>query len=180
MSREEIIAKLQEHHMAFIHCIELMEDDQFNFAKEGKWNAGQTLDHLSRAVGALDKALMLPKFLFAGLFGKSNRPSKSYEALVMRYGEKLAAGGKAHGRYLPEKISFDSRQKACLALQKSIGRICNRLNGYSEMQLDEYILPHPLLGKITIREMMYFTCYHAEHHRRIMLRDMQELKSASS
>ena len=171
MNREEIIAKLKDHHTTFIRTVESLNEDEFNFAKEGKWNAGQTLDHLSRAVGALDKALMLPKFLFAGLFGKSNRPSKSYEALVMKYREKLAAGGKAHGRYLPKKISFTGRQKAFSALQKSIERICNRLGNYSEMQLDEYILPHPLLGKITMREMMYFTCYHAEHHRQIILRD---------
>jgi hypothetical protein len=27
------------------------------------------------------------------------------------------------------------------------------------------VLPHPLLGKLTIREMLYFTVYHGEHHR---------------
>jgi hypothetical protein len=25
-------------------------------------------------------------------------------------------------------------------------------------------MPHPLLGKITAREMIYFTVYHSEHH----------------
>ena len=30
--------------------------------------------------------------------------------------------------------------------------------------LDVYILPHPLLGKVTLREMLYFTIHHNEHH----------------
>ena len=35
---------------------------------------------------------------------------------------------------------------------------------FSEDEIDTYILPHPLLGKLTIREMIYFTIYHVEHH----------------
>ena len=34
----------------------------------------------------------------------------------------------------------------------------------SEHKLDRCILPHPLLGKLTLREMIYFTIYHMEHH----------------
>jgi hypothetical protein len=35
------------------------------------------------------------------------------------------------------------------------------------------ILPHPLLGKITIREMLYFTAYHVQHHENIIKRDLK-------
>ena len=41
------------------------------------------------------------------------------------------------------------------------------LEKYSESDLDLIILPHPLLGKITLREMMYFTIYHVQHHQKI-------------
>ena len=47
---------------------------------------------------------------------------------------------------------------------KKIERLVLNINNYSEQQLDTFILPHPLLGKVTLREMMYFTIYHAEHH----------------
>jgi hypothetical protein len=30
--------------------------------------------------------------------------------------------------------------------------------------LDEYLLPHPLIGKLTIREILYFTIYHNLRH----------------
>ncbi len=171
MTRAEIIQHLKGNHEEFITTIESLLETQFNFAPEGKWNAGQTLDHLYRAVSTLSMGMMLPKFSFATLYGVSNRPSKSYDDLVKKYQQKLTEGGKAHGRYLPEKISFANQQRAHAALRKAVNSICKNLDGYSEAQLDHYILPHPLLGKITIREMMYFTMYHAEHHRKIILRD---------
>ncbi len=174
MNKDEIIQHLQDNHKAFNNCIASLSEEQFNFAAEGKWNAGQTLDHLHRAVEALNTALILPKFSLALLFGKANRSSKTYEDLVKKYQGKLADGGKAHGRYLPKKIAHSKQQKTEAALQKSVSSICNHISSFSEEQLDQYILPHPLLGKITMREMMYFTMYHAEHHRAIVLRDTME------
>lgn len=172
MTKEEILATLKSNHEAFINCIESLNERQFNFALEAKWNAGQTLDHLNRAVSTLSLAMGLPKFTFSLLYGKANRKSKTYDELVAKYQQKIAEGGKAHGRYLPTKISFSNQQKTIAALRKSLNSICKNVNDYSETQLDTYILPHPLLGKITMREMMYFTMYHAEHHRKIVLRDL--------
>ena len=34
----------------------------------------------------------------------------------------------------------------------------------SEKDLDKYILPHPLLGRMPLREMLFFTIYHTQHH----------------
>jgi len=39
---------------------------------------------------------------------------------------------------------------------------------WKEPQLDQYIAPHPLLGKITLRELCYFTIYHTKHHLNII------------
>jgi hypothetical protein len=81
---------------------------------------------------------------------------------------KLEEGGKAHGIYLPTKVSFSNQKKTENSLEKLVNSLCKSINSYSEEQLDQYILPHPLLGKLTIREMMYFTIYHAQHHTTIV------------
>ena len=162
---------MKTNHAAFINCIQSLNEKEFNTAPAGKWYAGQTLDHIRRAVSTLSLGMMLPRFVFALLFGKSKRSSVDYDAVVARYQGILAAGAKAHGRYLPNKISFATQQKPEAKLQQAVDRICRSLETYSEEQLDEYILPHPLLGRITIREMMYFTMYHAMHHLKIVLRD---------
>ena len=39
---------------------------------------------------------------------------------------------------------------------------------WKDAQLDQYIAPHPLLGKITVRELCYFTIYHTQHHLNII------------
>jgi len=33
------------------------------------------------------------------------------------------------------------------------------------------LLPHPLLGKVTVREMLYFTIHHVQHHHALVERD---------
>jgi len=55
----------------------------------------------------------------------------------------------------------------------AVNRLCARVRKYNEQQLDSYILPHPLIGKLTLREMLYFTLYHAEHHHKQTLRNLQ-------
>jgi hypothetical protein len=40
------------------------------------------------------------------------------------------------------------------------------LKKFSEDDLDSIRLPHPLLGKLTVREMLYFAVYHVGHHHR--------------
>ncbi|WP_231962837.1 DinB family protein [Polaribacter sp. KT25b] len=34
----------------------------------------------------------------------------------------------------------------------------------SEKNLDTLVLPHPLMGKMTVREIIMWTAYHTEHH----------------
>jgi hypothetical protein len=164
MEKKEIQTGLVKSYKSFTDYVSSLSEEEYMRAPEGKWTAGQQLDHLIRAVDPLAKGLLLPKFVVRLVFGKSNRPSKSYEDLVKKYKSKLEAGGKAAGRFVPSAISFGDKKKYSEKLLKKIGKLNNNINGYSETQLDTFILPHPLLGKITIREMMYFTIYHAEHH----------------
>jgi hypothetical protein len=44
------------------------------------------------------------------------------------------------------------------------GRLQKALEPWNEKDLDTIRMLHPLLGKITAREMIYFTVYHSEHH----------------
>ncbi len=40
------------------------------------------------------------------------------------------------------------------------------MDRWRDSDLDRLRLPHPLLGKLTVREMLYFTLYHNAHHAR--------------
>jgi hypothetical protein len=45
-----------------------------------------------------------------------------------------------------------------------INKLCKRIENFNETDLDKLILPNHLLGKITNREMLYFTAYHVGQH----------------
>jgi DinB superfamily len=109
-------------------------------------------------------ALTLPKFIPRLIFGSANRASRSYEELVQKYQGKLASGGKASGRFLPTKVSFEQRDDLIKKLSNLVEGLNKRVEKLSETDFDEYVLPHPILGKLTLREMLYFTIYHVEHH----------------
>ena len=164
----EICTLLAHSFGAFSQKVSDASEVDFEASPNGKWSAGQHLDHLIRSVKPLNQAFPLPKFLLGMLFGKTNRPSKSYEDLVQKYQDKLGAGGAATGRFVPSPISFSQKNKLLQEYENQGKKLERNLKKWSEADLDTYIAPHPLLGKITIRELLYFTIYHTEHHLRIL------------
>jgi len=83
--------------------------------------------------------------------------------LVERYRQRLKDGGRAPSRFLPTQSSVDLDARVD-SLQRMIRKLSLSLDHFSEEQLDRLLLPHPLLGKLTLREMLYFTIYHVQHH----------------
>ena len=162
--KPQIISALNEKIDAFNNYIEPLNKEQFEGAPNGKWSAGQNLDHLIRAIKPLQLAYSLPKFALLILFGKTNRPSRTYDELVTKYKTKLIAGGKASGPFIPPVIIFDKKQTLIRKYKEQKQKLIAKVEKQSEKDLDTYILPHPLLGKVTLREMLYFTIHHNEHH----------------
>ena len=164
MTKEEIIDQLRVNHKAFTDFILKLDEKEFLFTVKNKWTAGQQAAHILRSVKPVTLAFGLPLFLLRIVFGKANRPSRGYGTLVHRYYDKLAAGGKASGRFIPPEIAYSQKEKICNSIMAATEILCSRAAKYSDNELDKYILPHPLFGKLTCREMLYFTIYHVEHH----------------
>lgn len=168
MKKDQIKEALTSSYLNFTNNISSLTKDEFEYAPESKWSAGQQMEHLIKSTSPLSKGLSLPKFIIRYKFGKANRPSKTFDQLVERYKEKLALGGVASAPFSPQKIDFKQKEKLISQLQANIKSINQKLDKWTETQLDELIFPHPLLGKVTVREMMYFTIYHADHHRNLI------------
>lgn len=172
MTKSEIQQHLRDNHFRFIKQINALSDSDFLYSDNSKWTAGQQLDHIVKSVRPVNLAFLLPGFLLRISFGKANRPSKSYDALVEKYKQKLTAGGKASAPFIPKSVTATDREKLLKKLLSLTDSLLNRINSFSEEQLDAFILPHPLLGKLTLREMLYFTIYHVEHHEKQMMLNM--------
>lgn len=180
MNKNALISELYSHHQAFGLYVESLSEDDFCFAKTPKWTAGQQLKHIILSIRPLTQGFILPKFVLKLIFGKANRPSKTYEELIEKYKSKLEMGGTASRAFVPKPISFDVRQKLLRELNKKVAILASQMATFSENELDTCVLPHPLLGKITVREMCYFTIYHVQHHHQLIQKALAENEKNST
>lgn len=166
MLKPEIQRLLVESYAAFTAQLRSLPESQVHQAAPGKWSPAQQAEHLVKSVRPVTLALSLPKLILPFFFGKANRPSRTYDDLIVKYKAKLAAGGKSSKPFVPGVPTNPSA--VYNDLEKTVASLCNRMETFSEEQLDRLILPHPLLGKLTLREMLYFTAYHAKHHQQLI------------
>jgi len=165
MNRTEITTILQQNHTLFIDFIGSLEEDALQKAIPGKWNAAEQMEHVYLCLRPIVLAFRLPKFMLPLLFGKANRESKSYEALVQAYQNKLQQGRKAPEVFIPKSpATFHATQKRIEQVKGLVKTLIHQIDKHSESELDQMILPHPLLGKLTLREMASFAAYHVAHH----------------
>lgn len=133
---------------------------------DGVWSAAENLDHLIKAVKPLATALRLPKLLTRVAFGGARPEARSYDDIVQAYKEQLQQGGAASGRVLPsiETQSADVQRELLTEWRTTNDKLLDTLRSWSDDTLDQQQLPHPLLGKLSVREMLFFTLYHNGHH----------------
>ncbi|MDZ4680465.1 MAG: DinB family protein [Saprospiraceae bacterium] len=166
--KEQLITAIGQQFDAFADLIRQWPDATFETMPEGKWSAGQQLDHLIRSVKPVNLALRLPGWLLRVLFGKPNRASRTYAGLVEKYLQKLNAGGVASGPFVPPAIPLARKQPLLGVYNREAQRLMKIVNRWQDADLDHCLLPHPLLGKLTLREMLFFTIYHIGHHQRLL------------
>jgi hypothetical protein len=134
------------------------------------WTPVEHLQHLNIAASAVARGLSIAPWLLRLRFGRSPRASRSFVELRDDYRARLARGGRASGRFVPLReqhsaTEITTRRAELLARwQRVNARLASALERWSERNLDRIRLPHPLLGKITTREMVFFIIYHGHHH----------------
>lgn len=164
MQKHELTRLVENEYNQFVRALLQLSETQLHTSVSGKWTPAQVAEHLHLSIRPVTLAFGLPGFVLKFFFGVANRPSRTYEELVGRYQQKLAAGGRATRAFIPALQGDVS--VALSRLNQSSQKLRTRVGRFSEAQLDQLLLPHPLLGKLTLREMLYFTAYHAQHHRR--------------
>lgn len=147
-----------------------LDPDEFGLRVGSAWTPAQHLDHVNIAMSAVGRGFSVSRLLLRLRFGRARRPSRPFGPLVDDYRARLAEGLGASGRYVPAPAEPTAeygatRQRDLLARW---GRVNERfragLRGWSERDLDHLRLPHPILGRITAREMAFFALYHGHHH----------------
>jgi DinB superfamily len=166
LSIKEIEEKLNSASAEFNNYCSGLTEEQFFYQPPGKWSAAQQVQHLITAANISRLAFTLPKFIVRLFTGKPNRNSRTYDELVAKYKLKLEQGGRASGRFIPNPVPASyGKEKLLRHFTKAMDRFVKSVLKNDKASLpDKYLAPHPLLGKITLRELGYFTIYHTHHH----------------
>jgi len=173
MLKQELIQLLEEKMDLLIDHVNQQSDEKFAVQQvEGKWSNGEHLEHLRKTTRAVNKAMKIPKLILKAKFGKNNRDERTYEGTQTKYKTKLAeTGAKAPAEYSADKISNKDKERIVSWYTQEIETMKGAVNKLSEKQLSQLVIPHPLIGKLTFREFVYFTAIHSDHHLALMKRD---------
>jgi hypothetical protein len=165
--KAQLVALLSQEWDAFAAILTAMPEDVF-WAPQApdKWSPAQHLHHLVRSSRITALVLRLPGFVLKWQWGTPNRPSRTYTQLSQRYEERLAqVPPNMPNRFGPKVTRAATTQAELLQTWgREKGRMLRLLAGWPEAKMDRYLVGHPLLGRVTVRELFMFTAYHTHHH----------------
>lgn len=177
MNKKQILDLTRNANNALLTDLSLVEESSFFAAQGEKWSIAENVIHLTKSVVPLNKAFLFPKFVLNWQFGKPNRASRSYEELITRYQERVGSVTiTAKAAFNPLIEAGATKASVLAAFEKQHTIYIRRFDAWAETDLDAIILPHPALGKITLREMGFFTAMHIGLHHTICKRYMTTLK----
>ena len=168
-TKDELIKDLT---MSFVEVADWMEAqsiDGFLKGPENKWNTAQHIDHLAQTAKAINRALLLPKFFLKYKFGIANRPPKQSAEVIAKYQQKLLEiPDDFVNPMMPRTFTINDKTELLKAFNREGSNLSKKIGRWSDNQLDRYLLPHPLVGRMLIREFIVWTTYHNRHHLKIL------------
>jgi len=139
-----------------------IDDKTFSYHIPSKWSIADHLEHLSMANGILAISLKLPKFIIRQVGGQPEL-WRSSEEIIALYQRKLSEGVKSNFAFDP-KFIFKNKKLTTILWKNAYESLLSAINAWEEADMDQYCMPHPIIGKVTVREMLFFTSYHIYHH----------------
>lgn len=173
MTKPEIITLLKAV-FADTQSFIATQDNQKCFEPEGeKWSIAQHLQHLIMSSAPVASIYKRPKEFLAN-FGQPAIGPRSYDEVVETYKKALGKGLKAPADFEPKVDDINEISELFPNWQMIIGKFEERLVSWTEEDLDQYQVPHPAIGLLSLREMLYFTIYHTKHHLKSIQRIIQQ------
>ncbi|RYU95184.1 DinB family protein [Emticicia agri] len=172
MTKPELQQALKERFGKLANETESIEETQF-FAPIGeKWSVAENMLHLTQSAKGFNQGLAFPKEVLVRQFGKIDRPNLDYDGVVNAYLTILGTGIKASGAFVPILPENPSKTILINSFVKHHEILANYLDEWSETELDEIVIRHPVLKLMTIREIYYFMHYHIGHHHKAILKGL--------
>lgn len=188
VTRDELIAAFDVTRNEVSGYFSALDLQTFTASPPGRWSPAQHLDHLIRANAPVAAGLGLARAPLPRLAARlgltrgrlapapAGRVGRTYAALRDAYRAALAAGAKASGPYLPQQRS--DQDSLVQDYRRGVSTLQAALARWPDAGLDRWLARHPILGDLSVRELLYFTLYHNRHHLDGVQDAQRELASA--
>lgn len=166
-TQREIIEQYPLERDAVHHFFAELPLDLFFAAPAGVWSPADNLVHLIKSKSAFLRALKLPKAALRLRFGTSKRDSRPFDEVRAHYYQFVDAGTAISTPPYEPNIGVHTaaeREKILAKWHKKGEVLVDALGNWHEDQLDQFQVPHPLMGNVTMREMLFFTMFHNLTH----------------
>ena len=163
MNQVEILEKLQAEFSAYQDLSNSFEEARFFKQPHAeKWSVAQNLMHLIDVSKRIGGSLKDPSVL--AQFGTAERPSRDFDTIKNTYQTELKARQALGMPYRHLDTEGVSKTELLNSFNEINQKLMDRTAQLSETDLDTLQMPHPLLGIMTLREMLQFTAGHVRHH----------------
>jgi len=166
MSTAELPNELKETHNSLWHACSSMEHAQLALNVNGKWSALQHLQHVHKGIAAISDYLKLDRKTIESTFGTVSHVSRTYDGVLHLYTNRLREGAVSTPRFNPAASEDIALHLELETGRRTLDALITSISEWTDSDLDQYACPHPNLGMLTAREMLFFAVIHAIHHTR--------------
>ncbi len=167
-TKSEIIAALEIQKLEIPAFLENIPSEQFFDGSSERWSVGYHVQHITSAVNRVAGGL-----LNAGVLPKREPATASRDFATMRefYLETLKNTPSETLRQLGSRVTLEEhtdleayKTQLISNFENAITNFNNALEHFDETNLENLGMPHPVMGLLSSREMVFFIVYHNTHH----------------
>lgn len=164
-TKTSVFQALEESFQLLAESLTSLPQKAFHRSLEGKWSIAEQLDHLIKSGQPVLKGMHLPKEQLLAIFGRMDRAPYSFLDLKAIYLKTLKEKAiKAPPKFQPT-IEDSMTSTDLLAKWETLSSQFQAVaEVWTEEDLEQYAMAHPVLGLLSVKEMLFFTIFHNAHH----------------
>ena len=175
--KSEIIATLQTQKLEIPAFLEGIPSEQFFDGSSEHWSVGYHVQHITSAVNRVAGGLMNPAALPKR---EPAIPSRDFATMREFYSETLKNTPSETLRQLGSRVTLEKhtdleayKTQLISSFTSAIENFNTALEHFEESNLEQLGMPHPVMGLLSSREMVFFIVFHNTHHQNGIVKLLQ-------
>ena len=164
LNKTEILQQLQLRFDQVNDLIDNTSDSILQQPRGDKWSIAQLVHHMILTTASVGSMLKYSPEMIKMRFGLPEHPFRNYEEAMQHIKSFFEKPAKAPEKYSPKSDAKLDRASLKNDWNSIFPKFEERLSKWNEEDLDKYVVPHPLMEKITIREHLYVAIFHIDLH----------------